>query len=136
MVLYNLAPSSRLHSEPQSSPWHLTFEVEPQYSAPTRSIRRVDKPLRLGSEGQHPRSVQVSLLCPQHTCCCALLRGSKAPSLSPPVRGLPSVWKPFLLHISLPKVQLPSQFLSLSFFFFFVFCLTQLLGDFLALLGV
>ena len=46
----------------------------------------------------------------------------KAPPLSrlisSPVRGLPSVWKPFLFHSSLPGVQVLSCFLSLIFSFF------------------
>ena len=37
---------------------------------------------------------------------------------SPPVKGLPSVWKPFLLHGSLPLVQVPSLFFCLCYFFF------------------
>ena len=37
---------------------------------------------------------------------------------SPPAKGLPSVWKPFLLHSSLPLVQVPSLFFCLCFFFF------------------
>ena len=36
----------------------------------------------------------------------------------PPVKGLPSVWKLFLLHSSLPEVQVPSLFFCLCFFFF------------------
>ena len=38
--------------------------------------------------------------------------------LSPPVKGLPSVWKPFLLHRSLPEVHVPSLFFCVCFFFF------------------
>ena len=37
---------------------------------------------------------------------------------SPLVKGLPSMWKPFLLHSSLPPVQVPSLFFCLCFFFF------------------
>ena len=63
----------------------------------------------------------VSPLCPPHPCGCALLRGSKASCLrhpqSPPTQGLPSVWKPFLLHGSLPLVQVPSLFFCLCYFF-------------------
>ena len=51
--------------------------------------------------------------------------------LSPPVKGLPSVWKLFLLHSSLPEVQVPSLFFCLCFFSFF-FCLTHVHWDFLA----
>ena len=39
-------------------------------------------------------------------------------SLSLLVKGLPSVWKLFLLHRSLPVVQVPSLFFCLCFFFF------------------
>ena len=64
----------------------------------------------------------ISPLCPQHPCGCALLRGSKASPLchpqSPPAKGLPSVWKPFLLHSSLPLVQVPSLFFCLCYLFF------------------
>ena len=44
------------------------------------------------------------------------LRSFPPPSL--PVKGLPSVWKLFLLHSSLPEVQVPSLFFCLCFFFF------------------
>ena len=68
-------------------------------------------------------SAGISPLCPLHPCCCALLCGSEAsplcPPQFPPVKGLPSVWKPFLLHSSLPLVQVPSLFSCLCFFFFF-----------------
>ena len=64
----------------------------------------------------------VSPLCPPHPCYCALLPGSEASPLrhlqSPPVKGLPSVWIPFLLHSSLPLVQVPSLFFCLCYFFF------------------
>ena len=77
----------------------------------------------------------ISPLCPPHPCCCAVLRGSEASPLHhpqyPPTKGLPSVWKPFLLHSFLPLVQVPSLFFCLCFFFFLltypgtwgVFCL-------------
>ena len=100
------------HSQPQSFHWVWPLN-QAQYPAPTTPL---DKHLR------HRPSVQVSL----HfaLCCCALLRAllfSKAPSLSPSVRGLPSVQKPFVLHSSLPEAQGPSWFLS---FFPFLFLLT------------
>ena len=64
----------------------------------------------------------ISVLCPPHPCGCALLRGSEAsplcPPQSPPAKGLPSVWKPFLLHTSLPLVQLSSLFFCLCVFYF------------------
>ena len=63
----------------------------------------------------------ISPLCPLHPCCCSLLCGSEAyhtPTPSPPVKGLPSVWKLFLLHSSLSEVQDPSiSFVSVFFFF-------------------
>ena len=48
------------------------------------------------------------------------LRSSPPPRhpQSLPAKGLPSVWKPFLLHNSLPLVQVPSLFFCLCFFFF------------------
>ena len=71
-------------------------------------------------------------LCPLHPCCCALLRGSEASpfhhSLSPPMKGLPSVWKPFLLHSSLPLVRVPFLFFCLCFFFFFLLPYSGKLG--------
>ena len=64
----------------------------------------------------------ISPLCPPHPCGCALLCGSEASPLShpqsPPAKGLPSVWRPFLLHSSLPLVQVPSLFSCLCCFFF------------------
>ena len=64
----------------------------------------------------------VSPLCPPHPCGCALLRGSEASPLchpqSLPAKGLPSAWKSFLLHGSLPLVQVPSLFFCLCYFFF------------------
>ena len=60
--------------------------------------------------------------CPLHPCGCALLHGSEASPLrhpqSPPAKGLPSVWKSFLLHGSLPLVQVPSLFFCFCYFFF------------------
>ena len=64
----------------------------------------------------------ISPLCPPHPCGYALFRVSEASPLchsqSPPAKGLPSVWKPFLLHSSLPLVQVPSLFFCLCYFFF------------------
>ena len=64
----------------------------------------------------------VSPLCPPHPCGCALLRGSEASPLHHPqsllAKGLPSAWKSFLLHTSLPLVQVPSLLFCLCYFFF------------------
>ena len=69
-----------------------------------------------------PLRAGISPLCPPHPCGCTFLRGSKASPLchpqSSPTKGLPSVWKPFLLHSSLPLVQVPSLFFCLCYFFF------------------
>ena len=120
-------------SQPQSSPWDPT---EARDSAPSpRPPRRVSRQAsRAGECWLAPiLCAGVSPLCPPHPCGCALLRGSEAPRLrhpqSPPAKGLPSVWKPFLLHCSLPLVQVPSLFFCLCFFFF---CPTQVCGEFLA----
>ena len=63
----------------------------------------------------------ISPLCPLHPCGCGFLRGSKDSSLclpqSLPVKGLPSVWKPFLLHSSLTLVQVLSLFFCVCYFF-------------------
>ena len=110
-------------SQPQSSPWDLTSEA--RTSAPSPHLpQRVSRQASRAGEcwlALIP-CAGISLLCPLHPCCCALLHGSKAPCPrlplpSPPVKGLPSVWKLFLLHSSLPKVQVPSLFFCLCFFF-------------------
>ena len=63
----------------------------------------------------------ISPLCPPHPCGCTLLRGSEASSLchpqSLPAKGLPSAWKSFLLHGSLPLVQVLYLFFCLCYFF-------------------
>ena len=115
-----LAPfrlSSR--SQPQSSPWDLTSEA--RTSAPSPHLpRRVSRQASQAGEcwGAPILCAGISQLCPLHPCCCALLHGSEASSLPPPVKGLPSVWKLFLLHSSIPEVRVPSLFFCLYFFFF------------------
>ena len=108
-------------SQPQSSPWDPT---EARASAPSpRLPRRVS---RQASQAGECWSAQIlcagiSPLCPPHPCGCALLCGSEASPLCHPrsllVKGLPSVWKLFLLHSSLPEMQVPSLFFSLCFSF-------------------
>ena len=65
----------------------------------------------------------ISPLCPPQPCCCTLLRSSDASALhhkqSLPAKGLPSVWKPFLLHSSL-LVQVLTLLFCLCFFFLFL----------------
>ena len=106
----------------QSSPCDLT---EARASAPSpRPSRRVSRQASPAGECWSAPLLRagISLLCPPHPCGCALLRCSEASPLchpqSPPVKGLPSVWKPFLLHGSLPLVQVPPLFFCLCCFFF------------------
>ena len=109
--------------QPQSSPWDLTPEARASAPSPHLSRWVSRQASRAGECWSAPLlCAGVSPLCPPHPCCCALLRGSEAsplrPLQSPPAKGLPSVWKPFLLHSSLPLVQVTSLFFCLCFFFF------------------
>ena len=121
----------RSSSQPQSSPWRLTSETGA--SAPSPHLPWLVS--RQASQAGECWSALIlcagiSLLCPLHPCCCALLCGSEAyprHTPFPPVKGFPSVWKLFLLHSSLPEVQVPSLFFCLCFFF----CHTQVHVEFL-----
>ena len=111
------------HSQSQSSPWNLTSVVRASAPSPHLSWWVSRQASRAGECWSAPiLCAGISLLCPLHPCCCVLFHGSEASPLrhtpSPPVKGLPSVWKPFLLHSSLPVVQVPSLFFCLCFFFF------------------
>ena len=111
------------HSQPQSPPWDLNFKARssapsprpPQWVSRQASQAAECWPAPILCEG-------ISPLCPLHPCCCTLLCGSEAypPAhpLSLPVKGLPSAWKLFLLHSSLPLVQAPSLFFCVCFFLF------------------
>ena len=96
----------------------------PSLSSQPRPPRRVSRQAsRAGECCSAPiLHAGISPLCPLHPCGCALLRGSEASPLchpqSLPATGLPSAWKSFLLHSSLPLVQVPSLFFCLCFFFF------------------
>ena len=74
------------------------------------------------SAARRRASVRESLRFALRTPVAAL--SSTAPKLSlrhppsPPAKGLPSAWKPFLLHGSLPLVQVLSLFFCLCYFFF------------------
>ena len=109
-------------SPPQSSPWDPTKAgaSAPSHHLPWRVSRQASRAGECWSA--LILCAGVSLLCPPHPCGCALLRGSEASPLchpqSLPMKGLPSVWKPFLLHSSLPLVQVPSLFFCLCYFFF------------------
>ena len=109
--------------QPQSSPRGLTSKARASAPSPHPSwwVRR-----QASRAGECWSALilcaGISPLCSPHPCCCTLLRGSEASPLCPPqslpAKGLPSVWKPFLLHSSLPLVQVPSLFFCLCFFFF------------------
>ena len=108
-------------SQLQSSPWDPT-EAQASAPSPAHPSGGADKPLGLVSAVRHHSSVRKSL----HFALCTpvAVLSSVVPKLPPtpppslPVKGLPSVWKPFLLRSSLPEVQVPSLFFCLCFFFF------------------
>ena len=96
---------------------------EPQFPAPAHPGGLADKPLGMVSAGWHHSSVRESLRFALHTpvaapSSVALKISPLHHPQSPPIKGLPSVWKPFLLHSSLPLVQVPSLFFCLCYFFF------------------
>ena len=109
-------------SQSQSSPCDLT-KARALAPSPCPSWRGSRQASQAGECWSAPvLCVGISPLCPPHPCCCTLLHGSKASPLhhpqSLPTKGLPSVWKPFLLHSPLPLVQIPSLFFCLCFVFF------------------
>ena len=109
--------------QPQSSPWYLTSEARASAPSPCPPRRVSRQASRAGECWSAPiLCAGISPLCPPQPCGCTLLHGSEASPLchpqSLPAKGLPHVWKPFLLHSSLPLVQVPSLFFCLCFFFF------------------
>ena len=102
----------------------LQSDRSPSLSSQPRPPRQVIRQASWAGESCSVPSLcaGISPLCPPHPCGCALLRGSEASPLchpqSLPVKGLPSAWKSFLLHGSLPLVQVPSLFVCLCYFFF------------------
>ena len=122
-------------SQLQSSPWDLTSKDRASAPSPHPPGQLNRQASRAGECWLAPiLCAGISPLCPLHRCCCALLCGSKAFPLrlpqSPSMKGLPSVWKLFLLHSSLPEVQVPSLFFCLCFFLF-SFALPRYVGSFL-----
>ena len=108
-------------------PDSLLASTEARASAPSpRLPRRLSREASRAGECYSAPILRagISPLCPLHPCGCALLRGSEASPLchlqSLPTKWLPSVWKPFLLHSSLPLVQVPSLFFCLCYFLFFL----------------
>ena len=117
-----LTPSGCVHA---ASPSPLpAIRPKPSLSSQPRPPRRVSRQASRAGECCSALLLRAgtSPLCPPHLCGCALLRGSEASPLrhpqSPPTKGLPSAWKPFLLHSSLPLVQVPSLFFCLCYLFF------------------
>ena len=109
-------------SQPQSSPWDLNSEAGA--SAPSPLL-----PLQVSRQASQAGEcwsalilcTGISLLCslyPVAALCSVAPKFHPTQPLSLPVKGLPSVWKLFLLHSSLPEVQVPSLFFCLCFFFF------------------
>ncbi len=128
-----LTPAGCVHAANPSPLPALRLKPEPQLPAPP-AVAGEQTSLSAGEcRSALILCAGISLLCPPHSCCCALLRGCEAPALrhpqSPPAKGLPSVWTLFLLHSSLPQVQDPS--LSFCLCLFFSFALTRYMGGFL-----
>ena len=113
------------HSQPQSSPWDLTSKARASAPSPHPSQCVSRQASQVGECWLAPiLCVVISLLCPLHHYCCVLLHDSEVPptpSPSLPVKGLPSVWKLFLLCSSLPEAQVLSRFFCPYFFFFLLF---------------
>ena len=109
--------------QPQSSPGDLSCEARASAPSPYLPWQVSRQASRAGECWlAQILCAGISPLCLPHPCVCALLHGSDVSPLrhpqSPPTEGLPSVWKPFFLHSSLPLVQVPSLFFCLCFFFF------------------
>ena len=121
-------------SQPQSSPWDLNSEA--RASAPSSHPPLwVSRQSFQAGECWSPLIICAgnSLLCPLHPVAALSSMAPKFPPThfpSPPVKGLPSVWKLFLLHSSFPEVQVPSLFFCLCFFLF-SFALPRYMGSFL-----
>ena len=130
-----LTPSGCVHAaNPSPLPAIDPSEARASAPSPTRPGGGANKPLWLVSAGRRRSSMWESLRFALRTPVAAL--SSVAPKLPPPPpavsarEGAPSVWKPFLLHSSLPVVQVLSLFFVSVFSFFFG--PTQVLGEFLA----
>ena len=105
-------------SQPQSSPLGLTSKARASAPSPHSPWWVTRQASWLVSAGQHQSSVWKSL----HYALCTTVAvlssvAPQPPHLSPTVKGFPSVWKLFLLHSSLPGVQVPFLFFWLCFFF-------------------
>ena len=124
------------HSQPQSSPRGLTSKAQASVPSPDLPQRASGQASQAGECRSASTCTGLSLLCPPHTCCCALLQGSEATPLSPPMdRGTEGTSQ---CAETFPFSQLPPRGAGpfpIPFCLFF-FCPAQLHGDFLALLEV
>ena len=122
------------HSQPQSSPWDLTSEARASASS-SYPPRRLSRQASWAGECWSAviLCVGISLLCPPHLCCCALLRGFyNSPSATRSLR----LQKGFLVCGNLSSFTAPSHWFrsrpySLSLFFLFSFALPRYMGSFL-----
>ena len=123
------------HSQPQSSPWDLTSEARASAPSP-RPPRRVSRQASRAGECWLALVLYagISPLCPPHPCGCTLLRGSKAsPSATRSLRPQ----RDFLVCGNLSSFTAPSHWCrshpySFVSVFSFLFCPTQVRGEFLA----
>ena len=119
--------------QPQSSLWDLTSEARASVSSPHPPQRVSRQASQADVCWLAPSSVWESLRFALCTPVAVLSSVAlKLPPRHPPslVKGLPSVWKLFLLHSSLPEVQVPSLFFCV-FFFLFSFALPRYVWIFL-----
>ena len=130
-----LAPSGCVHAaNPQSSPWDLTSEARASAPSPRPPRRLSRQASRAGECWSAPiLCVGISPLCPPHPCCCALLRGSKAP---PSATHSLRLRRGFLVCGNLSSFTAPSDWCRyhpnfLSLFFLFFFALPRYVGSFL-----
>ena len=120
-------------SQPQSSPCDPTSEAWVSAPSPHPSWRVSRQASQAGAcWAALILCVGISLLCPLHPCCCALLRGSEAfhPHPTPHLHQ----WRAFLVCGKLSSFTAPSvtcRSHPYSFVCFF-FCPTQVRGEFLA----
>lgn len=108
------------HSEPQPSPLIWAPKPKPQHPVPIHFTGLMS--LTGACLAAAPTNFTgLSLVCPPLIDFCSFLPSSEAPSVFQlvflPVRGLPSVQKPFFFHWSLPGLLIPLWSLSLSLFF-------------------
>ena len=121
-------------SQPQSSPWDLTSEARASAPSPHPPRRVSRQASQAGECWSAPiLCAGISLLCPLHpvaSLSSVALKLPPSPTSISTREGTSSVWKLFLLHSSLPEVQVLSH--SFVSVFSFFFCPTQVRGEFLA----